>query len=522
MRKGADVDVDFAEILRREAADRRGGMEARRPPMGEGSASVVVVDANAPAGPHVEVVRRSKRPSPARGVIRRRTAKKSSGGDDDDDDDGGGSLRSLLTREREYALARTIRSGARLHNLRAEYESTSSSGVPISKREWAKLAGLTPNDLRKLISDYRMAKEELVSRNVGPVRAVVRSQYARRAEHRGVPIEELIQEGSLGLIRAAQLFDPSRGLRFSTYATIWIKGVLSNSNSLDEVISLPSREKAIHNKVRRAWEEMAIKTGDGDGAARGGGKRPSASSAEELAVRLGMDKSSVEEHLRRMACVTNVLSLDYRYSSSTRSGHSSGDMDEALLLARTPAAERAQFRADVVSGLVKNLTERELTLMRLRYGLEDGTEHTVKECAARMGINKEICEVAAAHVSEEAEGGEQHGEFAGIFVDGGLERQILFFERIIKILVFRHRLLQLLAAQRYHLSAMSKQYNMKIASKRSDSKSIRDKPPQGKHGSYMSSLPRQQLDRNQMKYLTSSLNYFWGEAEPIVHGRNWG
>lgn len=82
----------------------------------------------------------------------------------------------------------------------------------------------------------------------------------------------MIQEGSIGLIRATQLFDPLRGLRFSTYATIWIKEVLSNSNSLDEVISLPSREKAIHNKVRMAWEDMAIETGDGDGAARGGGE----------------------------------------------------------------------------------------------------------------------------------------------------------------------------------------------------------------------------------------------------------
>ena len=171
----------------------------------------------------------------------------------------------------------------------------------------------------------------------------------------------MIQEGSIGLIRATQLFDPLRGLRFSTYATIWIKEVLSNSNSLDEVISLPSREKAIHNKVRRAWEDMAIETGDGDGASRGGGKRPSASSTEELAVRLGMDKSSVEENLCRMACVTNVLSLDYQYPSSTRSGHSSGDMDEALRSCSSfgtdaDLAECAQFRADVVSGLVKNLT----------------------------------------------------------------------------------------------------------------------------------------------------------------------
>jgi RNA polymerase nonessential primary-like sigma factor len=379
-RRGADVYVDVGadveEAMRREAAGRRRDRDLRRgaseDAVGGGGAAAA---GNAP-GPPVGVVPRSG-PDPARA---RPSGKGSPGG-------GGG---RLLTREREYELARTIQLGARAHRLRAEYESAHSA--PIRRKEWARLAGMTTGELRKLVSDYRRAKGELVSRNVGLVRAVVRSRYARRAKHRGVPIDELIQEGSLGLIRAAELFDPSRGLRFSTYATIWIKGVLSNSNSLDEVISLPSREKAMYNKVRRAWGDMAMEAGvRGVG---GAGGRPGPSSAEDLASRLGMEKSSVEGHLRRMACVTNVLSLDYRYSSSTRSGHASGAHDASLrnnarFGTDADLAERAQLRADVVSGLVKNLTERELTLMRLRYGLEDGNEYTLKECAERMGINRE-------------------------------------------------------------------------------------------------------------------------------------
>jgi len=296
-----------------------------------------------------------------------------------------------LTREQEYALAHTIQAGTHVHKLKAEYESTHSE--PLTKKAWAQLANMSSNELRKLVSDYRTAKQELVSSNMGLVRAVVSSQYARKAYYSGVPIDELIQEGSLGLIRAAELFDPAKGLRFSTYATIWIKGVLSNTNSLDEVINLPNREKAIWNKIKQAMDDMASEaSGTDNKASSSSGTKPS--SEEILASKLNMDIAMVQQHLRRMNSVSKVLSLDYQYSSTTRSGFSENNKQEALQSSLqfgvdADLAERAQFKADILSGLVRNLTEREVTLMRLRYGLEDGTEYTVKECAAMMGINRE-------------------------------------------------------------------------------------------------------------------------------------
>jgi RNA polymerase primary sigma factor len=376
-RRGGDLE----ETLRIEAANRRREREVLHVAASSSSSPATATDASV-----VKFVKHA--PPPPAGVVRRKKTKVSSSTS---------SLKEgrmpLLTQEEEYALARTIQSGTRVHKLRSEYESTHHSdenNTPLSNTEWARLAGLTPNELTTLLSDYRSAKRELVGRNIGLVRAVVRSSYARKADYRGIPIEELIQEGSLGLIRAAELFDPERGLRFSTYATIWIKGVLSNTNSLDEVIALPSREKVIMNKVRRAWVDMSMEDGDKGVTSR----LPNASAASELATRLDMDPKSVERHLRRMACVTNVLSLDYQYSTSTRSGHASGGRDETLrnrveMGIDADLAEEAQLKADVVSGLVKNLTEKERTLMRLRYGFDDGIEYTLKECSERMGINKE-------------------------------------------------------------------------------------------------------------------------------------
>merc|ERR1739842_195160 len=74
---------------------------------------------------------------------------------------------------------------------------------------------------------------------------------------------------------------------------------------------------------------------------------------------------------------------------ATGNNQQDGLMASAQFGTDADLAERAQFKADVVAGLVRNLTEKEVTLMRLRYGLEDGNEYTIKECAARMGINRE-------------------------------------------------------------------------------------------------------------------------------------
>ena len=219
----------------------------------------------------------------------------------------------------------------------------------------------------------------MVSANLGLVHAVVKAQYASFRKT-GLSYDEIVQEGSLGLIRAAELFDPSRGLRFSTYATIWIKGTLSNSHVV-EPVKLPKREKTKWSKIVKAHNELA--------KANGGAGEPT---VEELSNHVGMKVSDVLATMRKMNQVKQVLSLDYEYKTQSRSGIESGSLNkletDKAFMADADLAERTQMQADVVAAMARNLDAREARLMRLRYGLADGRTRTLSECAEAMGLSQ--------------------------------------------------------------------------------------------------------------------------------------
>ena len=141
-----------------------------------------------------------------------------------------GKIRSNLrieSHEEEIELARAIQLGAKVNILKSDLETKLNRS--ITKAEWAEAAGFSSaSKLRRVVSDYRKAKNKLVMANMGLVHAVVKGNWfntgeGRRRNGNAASYDELVQEGSLGLLRAAELFDPERGLRFSTYATIWIK-----------------------------------------------------------------------------------------------------------------------------------------------------------------------------------------------------------------------------------------------------------------------------------------------------------
>ena len=281
-----------------------------------------------------------------------------------------------VTRQQEVLLAQTIQKGAALQALKKETEA--KEGRALNRHEWAALAKLSTKELRRQISQYRQAKQILVTANIGLVHAVVNQQWNQYAKS-GVSKEELIQEGSLGLLRAAELFDPNKGLRFSTYAVVWIKGVLQNTH-VPELVRLPQREKTKWNKICKAQRELETSGHQG--------------TIEEIAALSGLSVGDVIATKRHMSQTKSVWSLDYEQRTQTRSGAETNAMD---ILQSNRAMqdeveedlmERTQLQADVIAAMARNLDAREARLVRLRYGLSDGVTRSLAECADAMGLSR--------------------------------------------------------------------------------------------------------------------------------------
>lgn len=283
-----------------------------------------------------------------------------------------------VTHEEELELGHMIQRGVKLHKLKADFEE--EAGREITRQEWAKLAELSSKELRRQISAYRQAKQLLADSNMGLVHAVVRKQHESVRAKSGLSLDELIQEGSIGLMRAAELFDPSRGLRFSTYATIWIKGALQNTHVADGSITLPQREKTKWNKITKATQELKKMNG-------------SEPTIEEVAHHLKMKVADVLSTKKKMTQAKQVMSLDYEYASHGRSGTDNNSPmnrfeSDANFMQDADLAEQTQMKADVVAALARNLDAREARLMRLRYGFGDGKTRSISECAEAMGLSQ--------------------------------------------------------------------------------------------------------------------------------------
>ena len=292
----------------------------------------------------------------------------------------------LLKKNEEIILAREIQVLVQHEGVRDELEGR--LGRRPTYQEWAEAVrpgtNHTAAQLKRQIRRSLRAKAALTESNL---RLVV--SIAKRYQGHDVSLQDLCQEGTLGLTRACEKFDPERGFRFSTYATWWIKqGILRAVSDQSRTIRLPSHVNDQLGKVRRVERDLRDELG----------RLPT---PEELAQRTGLPLKKLQA-VRRAG--QPALSTERQLAGGARKGSAAsggGAAPAAGARAFTlgdvlgdpeqrpgEAAQRGMMRDDL-GRLLRTLGPREQAVIRLRFGLDDGSPMTLGEIGQRFDVTRE-------------------------------------------------------------------------------------------------------------------------------------
>jgi len=252
----------------------------------------------------------------------------------------------LLTTDEEVNLARRLEAGEAALNCRDD-----------EKRA----------ELQVVIDDGRLARDHLIRANT---RLVV--SIAKRYMGRGVPFLDLIQEGNLGLMKAVEKFDYTRGYRFSTYATWWIRQTITRAiadqgRTIRVPVHMSDRIRHLYKVARQLEQEY--------------GRKPT---PEEIAVEMKLEPRKVQWMLK---VSWRPLSLERPVGEEEDSELGSFIEDDS-----TPTPSQSAFQnllREKVEEVLSTLTPREARILRLRFGLQNGRQYTLEEVGQKFGLTRE-------------------------------------------------------------------------------------------------------------------------------------
>lgn len=261
-------------------------------------------------------------------------------------------ISGLLTPDEEQALAHAVQESKRGSSVIARHPDISGE----ERARW-----------ESVIAFGESAREELIIANT---RLVV--SIAKGYQGRGLSLADLIQEGNLGLMKAVDRFDPERGVRLSTYATWWIRQTIARAaGDSGRTIRLPINQGQRWGRLRRTSEELAQKLG----------REPN---YEELAA---ASELTIEQVQATLAAAREPMQLDELIGDEEERPREDLLADTESELPEEAAAR--QLLTEAIDFMLTSLPEREAEILKLRYGLEDGEDHSMAQIGEIMGYSRE-------------------------------------------------------------------------------------------------------------------------------------